>query len=147
MSSRRECPFPFHRLRVRCRFRSSHGSAAVSYSVPYTPFTPSSSECTPYTSSSIYTAGRQLAVSTSSASTTTSSSTMTSGASSSGSASETGAAAGASRAGASAIASGSQGAQGATQSGAPASGAVEGFKVAGALVAVVAGMIGAVAAF
>ncbi|TKA55221.1 hypothetical protein B0A53_02191 [Rhodotorula sp. CCFEE 5036] len=122
-------------------------SLGVISTVPYTPFTPSSSECTPYTSASIYTAASQLAASTSSASTTASSSTVTSGASSSsGSASETGAAASASRAGASAIASGSQGAQGATQSGAPASGAVEGFKVAGALVAVVAGMIGAVAA-
>merc|ERR1719487_1373429 len=62
-------------------------------------YTHSSSECTPYTSSSIYTAGRQFAVSTSSASSTASSSTITSGASSSsGSPSETGAAASASRA-------------------------------------------------
>ncbi|GAA5981770.1 hypothetical protein JCM10908_004603 [Rhodotorula pacifica] len=120
-------------------------SLGVISTIPYTPFTPSSSECTPYTSSAIYTAGRQLAVATSSASSSASSASTTSGASSA-SASRSGASASASRSGASAGASGSQGAQGASQSGTPASGAIEGFKVAGGLIAVVAGMIGAVAA-
>ncbi|GAA6024978.1 hypothetical protein JCM8202_002172 [Rhodotorula sphaerocarpa] len=108
-------------------------------SIPYTPYTPPSSECTQYTSSNIYTAGPQLAASTSAAS---SASESTSGSSSS----QASATSVSSSPTTPLAASGNTGAVGAAQTGAPDSGAVEGFKVAGGLVAVVAGLIGAVAA-
>ncbi|BGP02607.1 hypothetical protein NBRC10513v2_003709 [Rhodotorula toruloides] len=113
--------------------------------VPYTPFTPSSSSCTPYTSASIYTAAAQLAPSSSSSA---SSSTMTSSASSTDSGSASATASSGSGAG-SAAGPASTGAAGGQQNSQPGSGSgsgAEDLKVAGAMVAVVAGLIGVVAA-
>ncbi|KAJ8295094.1 hypothetical protein OF846_002133 [Rhodotorula toruloides] len=108
--------------------------------VPYTPFTPSSSSCTPYTSASIYTAAAQLAPSSSSSSASSSAPTS----SASGSASAT--ASSGSGAG-SAAGPASTGTAGGQQNSQPGSGSgAEDLKVAGMMVAVVAGLIGFVAA-
>lgn len=112
-------------------------------SVPYTPFTPSSSSCTPYTSASIYTAAAQLAPSSTSTSSAPTSSVTSSPASESGSASATassGSGAG-SAAGPAATGGGQQNSQPGSGSGA------DDLKVAGILVAAVAGLVGVVAAF
>lgn len=112
----------------------------VRRSVPYTPFTPSSSSCTPYTSASIYTAAAQLAPSSSSSSASSSAPTS----SASGSASAT--ASSGSGAG-SAAGPASTGTAGGQQNSQPGSGSgAEDLKVAGMMVAVVAGLIGFVAA-
>lgn len=124
-------------------------SLGVITSIPYTPFTPPSSECTLYTSSAIYTAASQQAAATT---TSSASESMTSSASSvsetssgassaSGSTSRSGSGSGA----AGPSATGSTGGNAAAQGGNGDSGA-EGLKVAAVLTAGVAGIIGALVA-
>ncbi|GAA6002256.1 uncharacterized protein JCM10292_000831 [Rhodotorula paludigena] len=120
-------------------------SLGIISTIPYQPFTPSSSSCTPYTSSAIYTAASQQA--SGSATSAAESSSTTSGASS---ASETGSTSAGSASGSNSrgssgapAATGTPGSQQNSQDG--GSGA-EGLKVAAGLTAVVAGLIGVVAA-
>ncbi|BGP39941.1 hypothetical protein JCM10450v2_003921 [Rhodotorula kratochvilovae] len=113
-------------------------SLGVITTVPYVPFTPSSSECTPYTSSAIYTAAAQVAPSSSSASASASTTdSASSSASETGSTSRTGS--GASSAPAATGSNSSQAAQGGN------SGA-DGLKVAALMTAGVAGLLGALVA-
>ncbi|GAA6048247.1 hypothetical protein JCM3770_006502 [Rhodotorula araucariae] len=114
-------------------------SLGVISTVPYVPFTPSSSECTPYTSSAIYTAAAQLAPSSSS-SASASASTTDSASSSTETGSTSRTATGSNSAPA---ATGSAGSESATQGG--KSGA-DGLKVAALMTAGVAGLLGALIA-
>ena len=120
-------------------------SLGVISTIPYTPFTPSSSNCQRLTSANLYTAAAALATTSSSAaessatSSASSASETSSGASSaSGSSSRSGSASGTAPS-----ATGSAGGNAAAQGG---NSGAEGLKVAGVLAAGVAGLIGALVA-
>ena len=119
-------------------------SLGVISTIPYTPFTPSSSNCETLTSANLYTAAAALATTSSAAessatSSASSASETSSGASSaSGSSSRSGSASGTAPS-----ATGSAGGNAAAQGG---NSGAEGLKVAGVLAAGVAGLIGALVA-
>ncbi|GAA6002394.1 hypothetical protein JCM10207_001097 [Rhodosporidiobolus poonsookiae] len=103
-------------------------SLGVITTIPYTPFTPSSSQCTTYASSEVYTAAAQLAASGSGTTSAASSGATSSGASTSGS-SSSGASSGASASGASSPSSAATGSN-AAQTSSPSTGGNGAGKVA-----------------